>query len=189
MRNTKRTPSSRAANERDTAATITSSERWAMSWNCWGVWFRGCGAVGGTGEGVRVDDDEAIDTVGMREERDGAPIPGKEYQQQRSAYSPAVSLHPVQSGDAAKIGKSSGIFVQQVHLRKQGDRTEVRSPSRINPPHIGSMSSSERHCTEPTPTSYSTGRRTRPKQDGCRSRTTEDSRRRRPESAPPTTPR
>lgn len=24
-----------------TAATITSSERWAMSWNCWGVWFRG----------------------------------------------------------------------------------------------------------------------------------------------------
>lgn len=41
MRNTKRTPSSRAANERDTAATITSSERWAMSWNCWGVWFRG----------------------------------------------------------------------------------------------------------------------------------------------------
>lgn len=21
--------------------TITSSERWAMSWNCWGVWFRG----------------------------------------------------------------------------------------------------------------------------------------------------
>lgn len=32
---------SRAANERDTAATITSSERWAMSWNCWGVWFRG----------------------------------------------------------------------------------------------------------------------------------------------------
>lgn len=154
-----------------------------------GRMVQGCGAVGGTGEGVRVDDDEAIDTVGMREERDGAPIPGKEYQQQRSAYSPAVSLHPVQSGDAAKIGKSSGIFVQQVHLRKQGDRTEVRSPSRINPPHIGSMSSSERHCTEPTPTSYSTGRRTRPKQDGCRSRTTEDSRRRRPESAPPTTPR
>lgn len=30
-----------AANERATAATITSSERWAMSWNCWGVWFRG----------------------------------------------------------------------------------------------------------------------------------------------------
>lgn len=23
------------------AATITSSERWAMSWNCWGVWFWG----------------------------------------------------------------------------------------------------------------------------------------------------
>lgn len=46
----------------------------------------GCGAVGGAGEGVRVDDDEAIDTVGMREERDGAPIPGKEYQQQRSIY-------------------------------------------------------------------------------------------------------
>lgn len=68
---------------------------------------QGCGTVGSTGEGVRVDDDEAIDTVGMREERDGAPIPGKEYQQQRSAYSPAVSLHPVQSGDAAKIGKSS----------------------------------------------------------------------------------
>lgn len=52
-----------------------------------GRMVQGCGAVGGTGEGVRVDDDEAIDTVGMREERDGAPIPGKEYQQQRSAYS------------------------------------------------------------------------------------------------------
>lgn len=154
-----------------------------------GRMVQGCGTVGGTGEGVRVDDDEAIDMVGMREERDGAPIPGKEYQQQRSACFPAVSLHPVQSGDAAKIGKSSGISVQQVHLRKQGDRTSVRSPSRINPPHIGSMSSSERHCTGPIPTSYSTARRTRPKQDECRSRTTEDSRRRRPESAPPTTPR
>lgn len=42
-----------------------------------GRMVQGCGAVGGTGEGVRVDDDEAIDTVGMREERDGAPIPGK----------------------------------------------------------------------------------------------------------------
>lgn len=48
-----------------------------------GRMVQGCGAVGGTGEGVRVDDDEAIDTVGMREERDGAPIPGKEYQQQQ----------------------------------------------------------------------------------------------------------
>ena len=38
-----------------------------------GRMVQGCGAVGGTGEGVRVDDDEAIDTVGMREERDGAP--------------------------------------------------------------------------------------------------------------------
>lgn len=44
-----------------------------------------CGAVGSAGEGVRVNDDEAIDTVGMREERDATPIPGKEYQQQRSA--------------------------------------------------------------------------------------------------------
>lgn len=43
-----------------------------------GRMVQGCGAVGGTGEGVRVDDDEAIDTVGMREERDGAPIPGKD---------------------------------------------------------------------------------------------------------------
>lgn len=31
----------RRERERATAATITSSERWAMSWNCWGVWFRG----------------------------------------------------------------------------------------------------------------------------------------------------
>lgn len=185
MRNTKRTPSSRAANERDTAATITSSERWAMSWNCWGVWFRGAEPLAAPEKGC----EWTMTKPSTRWACGRAPIPGKEYQQQRSAYSPAVSLHPVQSGDAAKIGKSSGIFVQQVHLRKQGDRTEVRSPSRINPPHIGSMSSSERHCTEPTPTSYSTGRRTRPKQDGCRSRTTEDSRRRRPESAPPTTPR
>lgn len=53
----------------------------------------GCGAVGGAGEGVRVDDDEAIDTVGMREERDGTPIPGKEYQQQRSIY-PFRSISP-----------------------------------------------------------------------------------------------
>lgn len=52
-----------------------------------GRMVQGCGAVGGTGEGVRVDDDEAIDTVGMREERDGAPIPGKEYQQQRISVS------------------------------------------------------------------------------------------------------
>lgn len=42
-----------------------------------GRMVQGCGTVGGTGEGVRVDDDEAIDMVGMREERDGAPIPGK----------------------------------------------------------------------------------------------------------------
>lgn len=28
-----------------------------------GRMVQGCGAVGGTGEGVRVDDDEAIDTV------------------------------------------------------------------------------------------------------------------------------
>lgn len=42
-----------------------------------GRMVQGCGAVGGTGEGVRVDDDEAIDTVGMREERDGAQYPAK----------------------------------------------------------------------------------------------------------------
>lgn len=31
-----------------------------------GRMVQGCGTVGGTGEGVRVDDDEAIDMVGMR---------------------------------------------------------------------------------------------------------------------------
>lgn len=82
-----------------------------------GRMVQGCGTVGGTGEGVRVDDDEAIDTVGMREERDGAPIPGKEYQQQRSACFPAVSQHRIQL-DAAKILKSFGKFVQQASLRK-----------------------------------------------------------------------
>lgn len=39
-----------------------------------GRMVQGCGTVGGTGEGVRVDDDEAIDMVGMREERNGAPL-------------------------------------------------------------------------------------------------------------------
>ncbi len=76
-----------------------------------------CGAVGSAGEGVRVNDDEAIDTVGMREERDATPIPGKEYQQQRSACFPAVSQHRIQL-DAAKILKSFGKFVQQASLRK-----------------------------------------------------------------------
>jgi len=83
-----------------------------------GRMVQGCGAVGGTGEGVRVDDDEAIDMVGMREERDGALIPGKEYQQQRSACFPAVSQHRIQL-DAAKILKSFGKFVRQASLRKQ----------------------------------------------------------------------
>lgn len=64
-----------------------------------GRMVQGCGTVGGTGEGVRVDDDEAIDMVGMREERDGAPIPGKEYQQQRSIYL-SVSLY---SASPAKL--------------------------------------------------------------------------------------
>lgn len=76
-----------------------------------------CGAVGSAGEGVLVNDDEAIDTVGMREERDATPIPGKEYQQQRSACFPAVSQHRIQL-DAAKILKSFGKFVQQASLRK-----------------------------------------------------------------------
>lgn len=100
-----------------------------------GRMVQGCGAVGGTGEGVRVDDDEAIDTVGMREERDGAPIPGKEYQQQRSAYpfrsfriaGKITTIHDIRQSQESGISKVHSLNRQSVGYYSTRSETAISS--------------------------------------------------------------
>lgn len=93
-----------------------------------------CGAVGGTGEGVRVDDDKAIDTVGMREERDGAPIPGKEYQQQRISVSfyfriagKITTIHDIRQSQESGISKVHSLNRQSVGYYSTRSETAISS--------------------------------------------------------------
>lgn len=82
-------PSGRRTRAASVARAMTSSERWAMSWNCCAEWLRGVAVrrvAGRTRIGVRVDVEEAVDAVDVGEERHAAPVPGKEYQKQQGAY-------------------------------------------------------------------------------------------------------
>lgn len=100
-----------------------------------GRMVQGCGTVGGTGEGVRVDDDEAIDMVGMREERDGAPIPGKEYQQQRSIYpfrsipiaGKITTIHDIRQSQESGISKVHSLNRQSVGYYSTRSETAISS--------------------------------------------------------------
>lgn len=99
-----------------------------------GRMVQGCGTVGGTGEGVRVDDDEAIDMVGMREECDGAPIPGKEYQQQRSIYpfrsiiaGKITTIHDIRQSQESGISKVHSLNRQSVGYYSTRSETAISS--------------------------------------------------------------
>lgn len=100
-----------------------------------GRMVQGCGTVGGTGEGVRVDDDEAIDMVGMREERDGAPIPGKKYQQQRSIIRFALfriagkitTIHDIRQSQESGISKVHSLNRQSVGYYSTRSETAISS--------------------------------------------------------------
>lgn len=100
-----------------------------------GRMVQGCGAVGGTGEGVRVDDDEAIDMVGMREERDGAPIPGKDISSSAAYIRFALfriagkitTIHDIRQSQESGISKVHSLNRQSVGYYSTRSETAISS--------------------------------------------------------------
>lgn len=100
-----------------------------------GRMVQGCGTVGGTGEGVRVDDDEAIDMVGMREERDGAQYPAKSISSSAAYIRFALfriagkitTIHDIRQSQESGISKVHSLNRQSVGYYSTRSETAISS--------------------------------------------------------------
>lgn len=100
-----------------------------------GRMVQGCGTVGGTGEGVRVDDDEAIDMVGMREECDGAPYPAKSISSSAAYIRFALfriagkitTIHDIRQSQESGISKVHSLNRQSVGYYSTRSETAISS--------------------------------------------------------------
>lgn len=100
-----------------------------------GRMVQGCGTVGGTGEGVRVDDDEAIDMVGMREECDGAQYPAKSISSSAAYIRFALfriagkitTIHDIRQSQESGISKVHSLNRQSVGYYSTRSETAISS--------------------------------------------------------------
>lgn len=100
-----------------------------------GRMVQGCGTVGGTGEGVRVDDDEAIDMVGMREEREEPQYPAKSISSSAAYIRFALfriagkitTIHDIRQSQESGISKVHSLNRQSVGYYSTRSETAISS--------------------------------------------------------------